>query len=363
MHSGGQTDANIPANSGQAPRQRLGYVCLPIQHSLLVWDIASAERPVFCHCCPADAPCGASHVLHSVLCPPDIHLEHRHSQISLASILRNSKLSASASSAVSITHHTIQTPSSASILRNSKLQQVLQLSITHHTTQTPSPAYRSTMAFNVGPYELRRRSTLPKDTTKTDHSTRDLINHFNTSKTAEKKEQASEFAAFQQAVRSTKRQRKTSRGASIDRHTLQPSIELPQRPKLKDFSHIVIPTSNIRTQPHIREGISDEDPYWNTLNIPAFNQERAEFDEDVLNSPSPASSELSSVNDSILASTPEALRDSASTMPTTTTTSTSGPRLGVFVESPNAEPPLFDYSAAARQLREYNYSIGRGGRL
>ena len=106
----------------------------------LVWDIASAERPVFCHCCPADAPCGASHVLHSVLCPPDIHLEHRHSQISLASILRNSKLSASASSAVSITHHTIQTPSSASILRNSKLQQVLQLSITHHTTQTPSRA-------------------------------------------------------------------------------------------------------------------------------------------------------------------------------------------------------------------------------
>jgi hypothetical protein len=223
------------------------------------------------------------------------------------------------------------------------------------------------MAFNVGPYELRRRSTQPRDITKTDHSTRDPINHFNTTKTAEKKEQASEFAAFQQAVRSTKRQRRTSRGASIDRHTLQPSIQLPQRPKLEDFSHIVFPTSNIRTQPHNREGIvSDEDPYWNTFNIPAFNQDRAEVDEDTLNSASPASSELSSVNESILASTPEALRDSASTMPTTTSPppqQPSGPRLGVFVESPNAEPPFFDYSAAARQLREYNDSIGRGGRL
>lgn len=256
------------------------------------------------------------------------------------------------------------------------------------------------MPSAISPYGLRSRKTQPKD----------LINHFGLTEIAEVKDQAKEYNDFKQAIQIVKAQRKRSRIARVTPPIPQAaqSDKLSPRPQLQDFSHVVIPLSDIRSQLLNRKAIPDDDIYWETLNIPAFNQDHAKLSEPVIqftsqptrkqrkiteilavanptrprprrrartpatvklsSPPSPSSSELSSVNESILADTPEAFQDTASTAFTSSPSpipkerhrrprKPRGPRLGFFVEPANAEPPLFDYCAAVCQLREYKMRI------
>jgi hypothetical protein len=258
------------------------------------------------------------------------------------------------------------------------------------------------MPSAISTYGLRSRETQPKD----------LINHFDLTEIVEGKDQAKEYNDFNQAIQSMKARRKGSRIAQITPPIPQAaqSEKLSPRPHLQDFSHVVIPLSGVRSQLLSPKAIPDDDAYWDTFNIPAFNQDRAKLSEPVIHlksqstrkrriteiravanptrpqprcrartpatvksssPPSPSSSELSSVNESILADTPEAFQHTASTAITSPPIPTPktrrrrprkprGPRLGFFVEPANARPPLFDYCAAVCQLREYNIRIERG---
>lgn len=168
---------------------------------------------------------------------------------------------------------------------------------------------------------------------------------------------------------------------------------------------MVFPLSEIRSQSLNSKAIPDDHPYCDTLNLPAFNQNRGKLSEasvspttrptrkqnlddtlamthahtarhrpprDTLtpattfpsSPPSSSSSELLKVDEAILADTPEALKKGASIIIMSSPNSTSegchprrrrstGPTLGVFIEPADAKPPRFDYFAAVHRLREH----------
>jgi hypothetical protein len=234
-----------------------------------------------------------------------------------------------------------------------------------------------------------------------------LINHFTLTHTAEGKNESKEYTIYKQALQAIKS--KSRRKVSPIVCTTPPVPRVadfprsPSRPPLQDFTHIVFPLCDIRSELPERENHL----YWDTLNIPAFNQNRGAKDsEDKISPtthstrrpklidtlavtlvhpsrprprrriltaavtlpytpPSPSGSELSSIDEAVLAQTPEAFKDGVSIAIMSSLSlvlearclrrrRSTGPRLGIFIEPIDATPPLFDYSAAAYRLRDHN---------